>query len=305
MTNGTLKVLGVAAVSFLFVSTARAAQDQDEAPTEEEPAPPPKAERLPPAPPPVPNVSLSPEGSPPVQPGCDWDTTFDGFAEFDIFHDSTQSFIDASSNVSVQRPNTIPGDNGQTQFTPRNSRIGMKLEATPYNGMLATAQAEMDFYGNQPPTATEGAIYTNAPIRMRHYFLKLQNPVVDVLAGQYHDLFAWGGSGFYPNTVAFLATFGEVYHRNPQLRLSKTLRSTAVDIEVALAAVRPVGREGEIPDGEAGIRIALNGWRGVRAQGSGPPDTGPLQIGVSGIGRAFRVKPLLVPIGDYKRTTGY
>src|SRR5262249_3388172 len=153
---------------------------------------------------------------------------------------------------------------GQTQFTPRNSRIGMKLEAMPYNGILATAQAEMDFYANPSPNATEGAIYTNAPIRMRHYFLKLQDPIVDVLAGQYHDLFAWGGSGFYPNTVAFLAVFGEVYHRNPQLRLSKTMRSSAVDVEFAIAAVRPVSRESEIPDGQAGLRVAFNGWRGVR-----------------------------------------
>src|SRR4051812_14948923 len=161
MTNGTLKVLGVAAASFLLVSTAQAAQDQNAAPTEKADEPPAKAESATPAlspPPPVTNVSLSPEGSPLVQPGFNWKTTFYGFAEFDVFHDTTQSFVDASSNVSVQRPNTIPGDNGQTQFTPRNSRIGMKLEAMPYGGMLATAQAEMDFYGNQAPTAFEGSI---------------------------------------------------------------------------------------------------------------------------------------------------
>jgi hypothetical protein len=254
---------------------------------------------------PAPLVSLSPEGSPIVPSGFNFKTTFYGFAEFDAFRDSTQSFVDASSNVAIQRPNTIPGDNGQTQFTPRNSRIGIKLEATPWNGIVAAAQAEMDFYGNQSPTATESATYTNAPVRMRHYFLTVKDPIVDVLAGQYHDLFAWGGKGFYPNSVAFLALFGEVYHRNPQLRLSKTVKTSAFDLEIAVAAVRPVGRVGEIPDGEAGVRLAINNWRGVRAQGSGPPDTGPLAIGLSGIGRRFRVNPFSMMTGDYLTGTGW
>jgi hypothetical protein len=250
-------------------------------------------------------VSLSAEGSPLVPVGFNYKTTIYGFAEFDAFHDTTQSFIDASSNVSIARPNTVAGDNGQTQFTPRNSRLGVKLEATPWGDIQASAQAEMDFYGIQAQPATEGATYTNSIIRMRHYFLTIKSPYIDVLAGQYHDLFAWGGKGFYPNSVAFLALFGEVYHRNPQLRFSKTFRTPAVDVEIAAAAVRPVGRVGEIPDGQAGIRLAVNGWRGARAQGSGPPDTGPLQIGVSGVGRYFRVNPFSQMVGDYVTATGW
>ena len=249
-------------------------------------------------------VPLTYEGSG-VEPGKNWKTTVYGFAEFDAFNDSTQSFIDASSNSSIARPNTIAGDNGQTQFTARNSRIGLKFEAAPYGEIRAAAQAEMDFYATPIPGATEGAIYTNAPIRMRHYFLTIKDPVVDVLAGQFHDLFAWGGAGFYPNSVAFLALFGEIYHRNEQLRLSKTLRTPAVDLEVAVAAVRPVSRVDVLPDGEAGIRLTLNKIRGVRAQGSGPPDTGPLAIGLSGVGRRFRANPFTMMTGDYKTATGW
>jgi hypothetical protein len=255
------------------------------------------------APPAPPAQSL--DGAPLPSNGLNWKTTFYGFAEFDAFRDTTQSYVDASSNSTIARPNTVPGDNPRTQFTPRNSRIGIKLEAPPYEGFRASAQVEMDFYGNQAPTATESAVYTNAPIRMRHYFLKLKTPLFDILAGQYHDLFGWGGSGFYPNSVAFLALFGEVYHRNPQLRLSKTIHSDAIDLEVAVAAVRPVGREDELPDGQAGIRIAVNNWRGVRAQGSGPPDVGPLGLGVSAVGRKFRVNPFQSMVGDYKTATGW
>jgi hypothetical protein len=312
--------LGITAGLLLFSVSARA-QDKP-APPSENAAPAAAAPAEPaapaaPAPPAAPNpddprqraqlafVPLAYEGSS-VPPGKNFKTTFYGFAEFDAFWDSTQSFIDASSNSSIARPDLIPaGQNGQTQFTARNSRIGMKMEAAPYGDFQAAAQAELDFYATPIPGATEGAIYTNAPVRMRHYFLTLKSPYVDVLAGQYHDLFAWGGKGLYPNTVAFLAAFGEIYHRNPQLRLSKTFHAGAVDVEIAAAAVRPVGRVGQIPDGQAGLRLAVNSWRGARAQGSGPPDTGPLQIGVSGIGRYFRVNPFSQMVGDYETATGW
>jgi len=41
------------------------------------------------------------------------------------------------------------------------------------------------------------------------------------VAGQYHDLFGWG-SYYYPATVAYLGVPGQIYHRNPQLRIEKT-----------------------------------------------------------------------------------
>jgi hypothetical protein len=45
---------------------------------------------------------------------------------------------------------------------------------------------------------------------MRHFYVKMETPIVDVLAGQYHDLFAWGGAGFHPNSVAFLPLPGQI-----------------------------------------------------------------------------------------------
>ena len=178
MRHGTHWALGVV-TTFVFAATAQAAPKGDEEPedkasvapagappaAEPEQAPVPAA--VAPMPAPAPAI-VTPDGSSVPAAGFNWKTTFYGFAEFDIFRDSTQSYVDASSNSSIARPdmivgNTVPGDNPRTQFTPRNSRIGMKLEATPYDGILATAQAEMDFYGNQASNATEGAVYTNAP----------------------------------------------------------------------------------------------------------------------------------------------
>jgi hypothetical protein len=320
MRHGTHLALGVATAVILAAAPTRAA-DKTDAPAKKEdvaatpeaaPAAPaaamppsaPEAAPLAPAlPPPAPVVTA--EGSTLPPSGVNWKTTIYGFAEFDVFRDSTQSYVDGSSSTPIARPGTVAGDNSRTQFTPRNSRLGLKLEASPFGDFHATAQAEMDFYGNQAPGASESATYTNAPIRMRHYFLKLQSPYVDVLAGQYHDLFAWGGSGFFPNSVAFLSLFGEIYHRNPQLRISKTIRTAPVDVEVAIAAVRPVGRDDELPDGQAGVRFAFNGWKGVRAQGSGPPDAGPLAVGLSAVGRRLRVNPFQAMIGDYKTANGY
>jgi hypothetical protein len=56
---------------------------------------------------------------------------------------------------------------------------------------------------------------------------------------------------------------GQIYHRQPQLRLSKTIGSRAVDFEIAAAAVRPVQKASGAPDAEAGLRLAINGWTGV------------------------------------------
>jgi hypothetical protein len=128
---------------------------------------------------------------------------------------------------------------------------------------------------------------------MRHYYLKIETPIVDVLAGQYHDLFGWGGKGFYPSTLAFLGVTGEIYHRQPQFRVSKTLSSKAVDVEIAAAAVRPVQRASGTPDGEAGLRLAINPWTGIGQQGYGQPSLNPLSIGVSGLGRRFEVAQFL------------
>ncbi|HXK17040.1 MAG TPA: hypothetical protein VNG33_04530, partial [Polyangiaceae bacterium] len=172
-----------------------------------------------------------------------------------------------------------------------------------YASIKASAQAELDFFGNQP-TTSENAFFTNGPIRMRHYFLKLETPIVDVLAGQYHDLFAWGG-GFFPNTVAFLGIPGEIYHRNPQARITKVLKTSAVTVEAAVAAVRPVQRTSEVPDGQGGLKLSINDWKGVRAQGSGQAEIVPLAIGVSGVVRHFKVNPFSIIPGDYNQTNGW
>jgi hypothetical protein len=259
-----------------------------------EPSPMPAAPPLP-EPPPAPKTVV-PTGA---------SASIYGFVELDVARDTTQSFGDASVNNTIARYSTMAGDNPRLQFTARNSRFGFKLAAPDYGAIKTSAQFEMDFFGNQPPTANEDSTYTSATVRMRLFFVKFETPFVDVIAGQYHDLFGWGGAGFYPSTVAFLGVPGELYHRNEQIRLSKRIIGPKAEFEVAVAAVRPVQRDSALPDLEGGVRVAVNTWKGASAQGASLPKTAPLSVGLSGIGRRFSVPPFSPMPGNQQKAMGW
>jgi hypothetical protein len=118
--------------------------------------------------------------------------------------------------------------------------------------------------------------------------LKLETPIVDVLAGQYWQLFGWQ-SNFHPNSVDLQGLPGQVYSRAPQLRLSHMFKSDTVNVEVAVAASRPVQRDSGLPDGQAGLRLILNDWKGMRTAGGTGTSVDPASIGVSGVARRFRL----------------
>ena len=290
-------------------------------------APPPEA----PAPPPPPAVQQLPDNPVAMPPDDDtdaaaqaayawerkpikrvvarWKTALYGFVELDAMHDSTQSYGPSANNLTLARPGTYAGTHGRTQLTANNSLFGGLVEARPYDGLRAIGQFEVDFFGAQPTDATESTVYTTPAVRMRLFYLRVKAKLgvssLDLLAGQYHDLFAWGGAGFYPNSVAFLGIAGQVYHRNPQLRLNWSVPLCCVTIDVAAAAVRPVQRDSEVPDVQAGIRVAVDKWRGVGAQGFGLPEVQPLAIGVSGVWRRFAVAEFLPVPGEPKVAFGY
>jgi hypothetical protein len=234
-----------------------------------------------------------------------WSASIYGFSELDVMSDSTQSFSENVGNQNIARPNTVPGDNPRTQFTARNSRLGFKIAAPEWDSVKASAVIEMDFFGGEFPGMPQGESYTAGPVRMRHFYAKVETPIVDVLAGQYHDLFAWGGSGFYPNSVAFLPLLGQIYHRNPQFRVSKTLKSNAVDFEVAVAAVRPVQRDATVPDVQGGLKVNVNGWAGASTPGASRPVSAPLSLGLSGVARRFSVTDFSTVPGNPRKANGW
>jgi hypothetical protein len=233
-----------------------------------------------------------------------WDVTFYGYAALNLMQDSTQSFGTASGNTIIQRRGTPRGNDLQAQATARDSRLGMRLAPPTLGSVRASVNIEMDFNAPAPIEYTEANIVTQAGLRMRHYYMKVQTPVVDILAGQFHDLFGWGGNGFYPSTLAFLGITGEIYHRKPQLRLSKTFGNT-IEVEIAGAALAPVQKNGGYPDVELGARVAFHDWTGARQQAYGQPAVGPISFGVSGIGRHFEVAEFIENPSTTVPGTGY
>ena len=220
-------------------------------------------------------------------------------------HDSTRAFGEAVVNNAMARPATLAGDNPRTQFSARDTRVGLALSSPTRGSVRTSGIIEVDFFGNQQSNANEDATFSAPALRLRHAYVKFETPVVDVLAGQTSDLFAWGGAGFYPNTVAFLGVPGEIYHRDPQLRVSKVLSGSWVTFEAAVAAVRPAQRDGEIPDGQGGLRIAFERWLGASGQGASLPKAAPASLGVSGLYRHFSVPAFTTQAANPNKANGW
>jgi hypothetical protein len=299
----------------------------------DEPAPPPAAPEAapaaapaaapPPAPPPadaqppvLPNVPTetapapganTPTGSwfdrPPLtltipQGSQKWSVTFYGFVEADYIGDSTRSYNDAIGSALVAHSYTYDGTVGRTQFSMRNTRIGLAFQSPQIGVLRPSALIEGDFFGNQPspPTGVSESTYYDSPtFRIRHAYLKLDGGVVDFLAGQTYDVFGWQNY-FFPCSAEFLGLPNQVFSRNTQLRLSRSFGADGpVGVDVAASATRPAQRDSEIPDFEAGLRFSVNGWKGITTPGNVRTVAAPLSIGVSGIVRQFKVDAFAPP----------
>jgi hypothetical protein len=287
---------------------AHAADPSADDPPEAEPAAAPPTVTLAPPPAPVTQKAVAPAAAEPVE---DMTAKLGGFAvtlygqvAVNAMHDSTQSFGVASGNVMLQRRGLFRGNNDQLQLTSRDSRLGLRIHLPDYGDIKSSAVIETDFGATLPVESTETATYIQTPLRMRLFYLQLETPVIDVMAGQMQDLFGWGGKGFYPNTLAFQGITGQVYHRQTAVRISKTLRPGGLEIEPALAATRPVQRASGLPEGQAGLRIALPAWSTVRAQGYARPGVGALSLGISGVARRLEVAEFLEYPGASQKALG-
>ncbi len=224
-----------------------------------------------------------------------WSTTMYGFVEADHIYDTTESFNDLAGNALVQRPSGYGGNNGRFQFGVRNSRLGFRLRAPEFHRVRASAMLEMDFLGNQQPIGfsqpyqiSEGAYFTNPTFRVRHFMLKVETPIVDVLVGQYWHLFGWQ-SFYHPNTVEIQGVPGQIYSRTPQLRVGKSIKTELVTFEAAVAMMRPPQRDSWTPEGQAGLRLAVNKWTGRQTAGATGTASQPLSLALSGDLRQFNL----------------
>jgi hypothetical protein len=237
-----------------------------------------------------------------------WNMSFYGFVEFDGMYDSTQSFSDSPGNTPIlrsdgSRPAYLPvgtdelkgvmygATHGRMQATARNTRFGFKLTPPEVAGIKTTGVIEVDLFGNQPsapPSTSEGSFFTSPTLRLRHAYAKMETDVVDVLFGQYYNLFGWQPN-FFPATWSFLGTPNMIFGRTPQIRLSKAVKTPAVGFEIAGALTRPPQRDSGYPGFEGGVRLDINALKGVHGRGSGQPTLDAASIGVSAVYRKFRV----------------
>ncbi len=285
---------------------APAPPDQPSPPPSEPPAPPPPPHPAPPPAPPVTSAVTSTVTEPPAPAPKQenkhelpvhnkFDFMLYGFVEFDSIYDSTQGLGDLAGNSTIARPNTYTGDHGQTMFGARNSRIGIKAKGPDVGVVKTSAQLEMDFLGNQPGTplasnalVSEQGFWQNPGFRVRHMNVKLETPAVDILIGQYWQLFGWQTMA-HPNTVQIQGIAGQIYSRSPQIRLSKKLKSGDLGLELAIAASRPPQRASATPDGQVGVKLTFDGVKALHTAGSTGTSVDGLAIGVSGVGRRFAV----------------
>jgi hypothetical protein len=235
-------------------------------------------------------------------------TTIYGALKGDFAYDTTESYNDLAGNAQVQRPAgsqlppppaaqlTYAGDHPRAQMSIHDSRIGFRLRAPETSGGVRTSGLlELDFFGQLPPTATEASTFDSSMPRVRHAFLRVETPVVDVLVGQYWHLFGWQNV-YHPASVQAQGLPGELYARSPQIRVSKRVVTSAVTFEVAVAALRPPQRDSAKPQAEGGLRLAVNQWTGLMTNGATGTNIQPLSIAVTGNFRDVNVPQMsLVP----------
>jgi hypothetical protein len=227
--------------------------------------------------------------------------TLYGFVEADYIYDTTRSYDDAMGSSLVARKDTYDGNHNRSQLSMRNSRLGFAFESPTVGGVRPTAVLEADFFGHQDPphqgtsTTTENTYFDSPTYRVRHAYVKLANPYIDVLLGQTYDLFGWQNFSS-PASLEFLGLPNQLFSRNPQLRLSHSFNTEgALGVDVAISAGRPAQRDSQIPDGSAGLRLILNHWRGITTPGNVGTTSAPASIGVSGIVRQFNVNAFAPP----------
>jgi hypothetical protein len=224
-----------------------------------------------------------------------WKTTLYGFVQGDLMWHSTQSFNDFGSNFQVARPGTYAGDHDRMEASVRDSRIGFRVQAPEVPWFRASAVFELDLLG---PTGTigngitEGSYFVNPVLRVRHAYFKAETPIVDVLFGQYWHLFG-NQPNYVPTVIQWPGLVGELFSRTTQLRISKTIKTKPVTVEIAVAGMRPPQRDSSFPEFEAAFRLSFNKWTAVHTNYMTSTSTMAASIAVSADLRRFTLPELV------------
>jgi hypothetical protein len=223
-------------------------------------------------------------------------TTLYGYLEGDAIHDSQRAVNDGfGGHPTLLLPGTVQGDNGRTTFSSRGTRLGFRFAAPEVSGVRVRGNFEMDFVGNapgspsaRPPTISEANFFTNPTPRIRHALMQVDSDYVTFWIGQTWNVMAFAAA-FLPTSVQSQGLPGQLFGRNPQIRLSHIFDAKAFSAELAVAAVRPPQMDSEIPDLQAGLKLNANAWTGVQSIGSTSTTISPASVAVTGAYRTFKL----------------
>ncbi len=216
-------------------------------------------------------------------------TTIYGYTEANFKYDSTESCVDICGGAQIAKSDTYRGNHGRMIFGPRDTRIGLRFMAPEEHGIRVSGNIETDFFG--PTTTTEQGTWSNPVLRIRTSYVKLETPVLDFLIGQNWSLFGWQPYNLI-ESVQLPGLPGQMFDRGVQLKVSKTIKTDAVTAEIAAAAMRPPQIDSATPDGQAGIRLQFNNWKGLHSIYQVFTAVQPAWIGLSGDLRQLRIPEL-------------
>jgi hypothetical protein len=225
----------------------------------------------------------------------DWKVKLGGIVEFDTIMDSTRGLAEAAGNGPIARRGTANGDNGRTQFSIRNSRLGFSVEAPRLEGGWDTrAYVEFDALGYDPGPApapqqtSETTAVGSTTFRTRHYFLQAANDDWDVLAGQTWEFFGWQPY-YFLNTIQVSPLPATLFNRTPQLRVVRKGTCDRLGYQAALAISRPPQRDSQYPGLEGGVRVTMDSRKsGFNGGSGGAWGLQPMSLAVSGTFREFK-----------------
>src|SRR5207248_120010 len=147
------------------------------------------------------------------------------------------------------------------------------------------------------------AFYTNATPRIRHGLMQVESDIVTFWIGQTWNVMAFEAA-FLPTSVQSQGLPGQLFGRNPQVRLSRIFDAKVFSVEVVAAAVRPPQENSEVPDLQGGLKFNLPGWTGVQSIGSTSTTISPASVAVTGALRTFKLASSLTNTTASSSVTG-
>ncbi len=152
-----------------------------------------------------------------------------GFAQADLIQDFNRVRSDWNATL---RPSRIPtadgqyGSDGETVFSVRQSRLGVKA-SLPVAGDLLKTRLEFDFFGSSGSDRPDAGGQNG--VRLRHAYGEWG----PVLAGLTHSLFM--DADLWPNIIDYWGPAGMSFYRNVQVRYTRVMKEHTI----ALALERP------------------------------------------------------------------